>query len=117
MGAIKRLKRYSKGVVSTLYICFRFSNRVDLTFMEQYFEMGLQNVEIEKVAQEGARNHGLLNIGVADFFNIEIQLPSLPEQTKIANFLSSIDDKINHTQSQIEKMEVWKKGLLQKMFV
>lgn len=49
--------------------------------------------------------------------SIEIVLPSLPEQTTIANFLSAIDDKINHTQTQIEKVEHWKKGLLQKMFV
>lgn len=41
----------------------------------------------------------------------------LPEQTKIANFLSAIDDKINHCGKQIEKMEAWKKGLLQGMFV
>ena len=43
--------------------------------------------------------------------------PSLPEQTKIANFLSAIDDKINLVSGQVEKMEMWKKGLLQKMFV
>ncbi|MCH8535889.1 MAG: restriction endonuclease subunit S [Flavobacteriaceae bacterium] len=47
---------------------------------------------------------------------LEIQLPSLPEQTKIANFLSTIDEKINCTQKQIEQAEVWKKGLLQQMF-
>lgn len=47
---------------------------------------------------------------------INIPLPVLEEQTKIADFLSAIDDKINHCQSQIEKMEVWKKGLLQQMF-
>ncbi|MDO9629010.1 MAG: restriction endonuclease subunit S [Acholeplasmataceae bacterium] len=46
-----------------------------------------------------------------------IKLPPLTEQTKIANFLSAIDDKINHCGKQIEKMEGWKKGLLQKMFV
>jgi type I restriction enzyme S subunit len=46
-----------------------------------------------------------------------INLPCLKEQTKIANFLSAIDDKINHCGKQIEKMESWKKGLLQKMFV
>ena len=117
MGAIKRLKRYVKGVVSTLYICCRFNDSINLDFMEQYFEMGLQNVEIEKVAQEGARNHGLLNIGVSDFLNIGLILPSHSEQTLIANFLSSIDEKINHTQTEITKTEVWKKGLLQKMFV
>jgi len=42
---------------------------------------------------------------------------SLPEQTKIANFLSSIDSKIAQTALQIEKMQLWKKGLLQQMFV
>lgn len=49
--------------------------------------------------------------------NLSINLPSLPEQTLIANFLTSIDEKINHTQTEITKTEVWKKGLLQKMFV
>jgi type I restriction enzyme S subunit len=43
-------------------------------------------------------------------------LPCLEEQNKIAFFLTAIDDKINNCQSQIEKTEVWKKGLLQKMF-
>ena len=53
------------------------------------------------------------NIVSDGLFNI----PSLPEQTKIANFLSAIDDKINLCNTQIEKTEQWKKGLLQKMFV
>nr|WP_315163574.1 restriction endonuclease subunit S [uncultured Flavobacterium sp.] len=43
-------------------------------------------------------------------------IPCVEEQTKIATFLSSIDDKINHCQEQIEKTEVWKKGVLQQMF-
>ena len=46
-----------------------------------------------------------------------IDIPNLSEQTKIANFLSAIDDKISHVANQIEKMEVWKKGLLEEMFV
>lgn len=116
MGAIKRLTRYEKGVVSTLYICFRNKTCFDNSFAEQYFETGLQNNELEKVAQEGARNHGLLNIGVSDFFKIELTIPSLPEQQKIATFLSAIDEKINQCSAQIEKMEAWKKGLLQQMF-
>lgn len=47
---------------------------------------------------------------------LNISIPSLPEQTKIANFLSAIDEKINHCGKQIERMEEWKKGLLQQMF-
>lgn len=48
--------------------------------------------------------------------NMNIMLPTLSEQQKIANFLSAIDEKINHCSAQIEKMEAWKKGLLQQMF-
>lgn len=57
------------------------------------------------------------SINSSDLANIEIQIPSIAEQTKIANFLSAIDEKIQLVSAQIEKMEVWKKGLLQKMFV
>jgi type I restriction enzyme S subunit len=53
----------------------------------------------------------------SDMKKLEIQFPCLEEQTKIATFLSSIDDKINQCQAQIENTEVWKKGLSQKMFV
>lgn len=44
-------------------------------------------------------------------------LPSIEEQTKIANFLSAIDQKINVVSGQIEQAKQWKKGLLQQMFV
>jgi len=53
---------------------------------------------------------------ISKFSQLEIQCPCFSEQTKIANFLSAIDDKINHCQTQIEKTEMWKKGLLQRMF-
>jgi type I restriction enzyme S subunit len=56
-------------------------------------------------------------INKTEFSKFTIQLPCLKEQTKIANFLSSIDEKINHSQAQIEKATIWKKGLLQQLFV
>ncbi len=54
---------------------------------------------------------------ISKFSQMEISIPSYNEQTKIANFLSAIDEKISHCQLQIEKMELWKKGLLQRMFI
>jgi type I restriction enzyme S subunit len=54
---------------------------------------------------------------ISKFAPMDILIPSLPEQTKIANFLAAIDKKINHCQGQIEKAGIWKKGLLQQLFV
>lgn len=48
---------------------------------------------------------------------IRISLPSLKEQTKIANFLTSIDSKISQTQTQLNATKEFKKALLQQMFV
>ena len=53
---------------------------------------------------------------ISKFVYFELSIPSLPEQQKIATFLSAIDEKISHSSAQIEKMEAWKKGLLQQMF-
>ena len=98
------------------YVTNKFAIK-DENGMEQYFDSGLQNREIKKVAQEGARNHGLLNIGVKDFFDIRVNIPCIEEQQKIADFLSALDQKIILVNQQIENTRTYKKGLLQQMFV
>ena len=56
-------------------------------------------------------------INSSDLSSIEMFVPCLEEQTKIANFLSAIDQKIEVVAQQIEQVKTWKKGLLQQMFV
>ncbi|AVH50770.1 restriction endonuclease subunit S (plasmid) [Acinetobacter sp. SWBY1] len=56
-------------------------------------------------------------INSSDLSSIEILIPCLEEQTKIANFLSAIDQKIDVVSEQLEQAKLWKKGLLQQMFV
>ena len=59
----------------------------------------------------------MLHVTKQGMENTEKIIPSLPEQTKIANFLSSVDQKIEVVAQQIEQAKQWKKGLLQQMFV
>jgi len=46
-----------------------------------------------------------------------ISYPVAKEQTKIANFLTAIDDKITHTKTRLDAVKLYKNGLLQQMFV
>ena len=56
-------------------------------------------------------------ISVGNFSKVKIQLPCLEEQQKIATFLLAIDARIEVVNKQIEQSKVFKKGLLQQMFV
>ena len=56
-------------------------------------------------------------IVLATLSEMPFQAPCLEEQTKIANFLSAIDQKIDVVSGQLEQAKLWKKGLLQQMFV
>lgn len=94
-GAIKVLDKYEMGVVSPLYICFRpKSSNICPKFYEYYFELGLLNREINRIAQEGARNHGILNITTIDFLNVKIPDVDLLEQQKIVKIIELWDKAI-----------------------
>lgn len=56
-------------------------------------------------------------ISKTEIEKIKITLPSKKEQSKIANFLSTIDKKILLVNNQLENTQQFKKGLLQQMFV
>ncbi len=73
----------------------------------------LNNIDFTKYVTGSTIPH----IYFKDYKNETCGIPSFPEQTLIANFLSSLDEKIQAAQVQIDKMEAWKRGLLQKMFV
>jgi type I restriction enzyme, S subunit len=60
---------------------------------------------------------GVPSLSKSTIEKIELNIPTLPEQNKIANFLTAIDEKITKVDAQIKQTELWKKGLLQQMFV
>ena len=93
-GAIKRLTRYEKGCVSTLYICFALLN-ANPDYLVTYYETNRWHKAVQMIAAEGARNHGLLNIAPDDFFDTMVSLPeSQAEQQTIGAFFSRLDSLI-----------------------
>ena len=116
-GTVKRLEKYESGAVSTLYIAFR-SVKVNPLFLAQYYETSNWYREISKVAAEGARNHGLLNISPMDFMNTVLIVPSDDlEQEKIGKVLFKLDNLIVANEKKLDQLKQLKKYLMQNMFV
>ena len=93
-GAIKRLTKYEKGCLSTLYICFAL-NLGDPDFLVTYYETNRWHGAVQMIAAEGARNHGLLNIAPDDFFETVLTLPcSTEEQKQIGCFFTQLNSLI-----------------------
>lgn len=117
LGAIKRLDKYENGVLSTLYILFKAVD-IDSDYLAHYYESDKWHQEVSMCAAEGARNHGLLNIAPADFFNTRLVMPKeLDEQQAIGTYFSNLDNLINSHQEKISQLETLKKKLLQDMFI
>ena len=115
-GAIKRLDRYEQGTLSSLYICFKPYSHVSSDFLTHYFETSKWHQGISEIAVEGARNHGLLNVGIQDFFETMHCLPqNLLEQEKIAKFLNLIEERIATQNKIIEKLQSLIKGLVDEL--
>ena len=110
-GAVKRLDKYEKGCLSSLYFVFRPTDKVDSDYLTHYFETNKWHKGISDIAGEGARNHGLLNMAVDDYFATKHYLPSLSEQKKIACFLNLITKRIEIQNKIISKYETLIKGL------
>jgi len=119
-GAIKRLDRYKNGVLSTLYIVFgiKENNPVDSDFLVSYYSTNLWHKGIHEIAAEGARNHGLLNIAPADFFETKLMIPQdIEEQKKIGKYFEELERLITLHQHKCEELQNIKKFMLKNMFI
>ena len=116
-GAVKRLDKYDKGVLSSLYICFRPNENVDSDFLCHYFESTKWYRGISEISGEGARNHGLLNMSVDDYFNTLHRIPTQREQKAVANALNVLVDKIGIETEILNNLQKQKSYLLKEMFI
>lgn len=116
-GSIKRLDRYDKGALSTLYICFALHEEIDSDYIVVYFDSQRWNKEVSIRCAEGARNHGLLNISTTDFLDISMNLPADPdEQQRIASLFAQLDALVSATQDEVNGLKELKRTLLKQVF-
>lgn len=113
VGPISRNK-LSRGIMSPLYLIFGF-NSGDINFFEHYFKGNSWHSYLRAKANYGAR-FDRINIGTKEFMDMPVPYPSLVEQKKIADCLSSLDKYIDATKRKLELLKEHKKGLMQKLF-
>ena len=116
-GAVKRLDNYDEGVLSSLYVCFRPKENIDSDFLCHYFESTKWHRGISEISGEGARNHGLLNMSIDDYFNTIHRIPSVEEQRQISSMLNTTTQKIEIEVSILDRLQQQKKYLLSTMFI
>ena len=93
------------------YYLNKLSENIDVYYLYSYLKF------IEPQIMRLRVGSGLPNIQKGDIENIKIKILPKKEQIKISNLLLSTDNKISSIESQKDSFEIFKKGLLQQMFV
>lgn len=113
VGPISRNK-IGRGIMSPLYTVFRFKSE-NIDYLEFFFQTNIWHKYLKQVANYGAR-FDRMAINTEDFYSMPIFVPSLPEQQKIAECLSSVDDRIQAEADKLQALKEHKKGLMQQLF-
>ena len=103
------------GIVSTLYAVYHVLPNAIPKYIDFYFNYNLRlNKYLKLIVNIGAKHD--MKISNEYVLTNYVSFPSIEEQTKIANFLSLIDRKIELQEKLVENLKLYKKGLLKKVF-
>jgi len=94
-----------------VYCIYNFKENVSGKFVFHYFSEKFN----KRVMRLSAKN-SVDSVRRDMITEMPIRIPCISEQTKIATFLSAIDEKVNHLTQKHELFEQYKKGVMQKIF-
>lgn len=115
-GSCFALTAAENARIPFVYHCFSAENQ-----NAEFMSIELNGAEIEsqlrRIVSSGARMDGLLNISFDEYTSVSVLLPSAEEQDRIADFFHHLDNLITLHQRKVEKLQIMKKSMLEKMFV
>ena len=115
-GCVYILQGWGQVAAPNVFICFRLKDGYSNGFFQNCFEANLHGKQLKRHITSGARSNGLLNISKDAFFGVEIPTPTLQEQQKIADCLSSLDELIAAQARKVDALKAHKRGLMQQLF-
>ena len=113
-GVAYVLKEENEARIPFVYHAFSING--EGTYWNEALNTSRMDRQLKKLVSSGARMDGLLNISYDAYMGVEINIPSVEEQEKIASFFADIDELISKTEDEIAKLQELKRGCLQKMF-
>ena len=114
-GPISSYKYAEDGIVSPLYLCFHAKGEINPLYYEWYFRSSAWHRYIYMSGDSGAR-HDRVSIKDETFFAMPINLPSEQEQSKIASFLQSLDERIAAQEKLVASLKKYKRGVVDGIF-
>lgn len=116
IGSIARWKGDQEILVSPDYVVFRCITNNEPGCAPCYLDQFRKTNAWEKFVTEGGDGSVRVRIYYKDIARICLSLPPLPEQQKVANCLSSLDELIGAQAQKVEALKIHKKGLMQQLF-
>lgn len=113
-GIIKENKGKA-GIVSTLYAVYSPTDICHASYLDHYFADDHKlNSFLQPIVRKGPKN--TLMVNNAAVLTGDVVAPSVAEQQKVTNCLSSLDDLITAQTDHVTALKQYKKGLLQQLF-
>ena len=109
-GPVNLYDRPESGIISPLYLCFRIKN-ISKDFLLRWFKGNSWHKYVYSHGDTGVR-YDRVSIKDEIFLNMPILLPSIPEQEKIAKFLSLLDERIATQNKIIEDLKKLKSAII-----